>query len=199
MAILSANLTPNPPECKPFSSVAEFQQTCSINVDNGVIFIAQKATNLVIASLPIPRENEDQQSCNAQVLPHFYQGVLYFVLGSKLYKNAKYVYSFDPSKKSIEYIVAPLRNPKFFENLLVEFGKGFNLPGPQEKFYVQESVIIIYDLTRPREAREVRKHVIEGCSIGGWDGDIEKESREITAFEHETGETRSFPFSELLK
>lgn len=199
MAVISADLKPPATECKPFASVAEFRQKYSINVNNRMIFIAQKATPLVIASLPIPNKNEDQQSCNTQVLPHFYQGVLYFVLGSKLYKNAKYVYSFDPSKKSIEYIVAPLRNPKFIENLLVEFGRGFNLPGPQQKFYDQEGVMTIYDLTRPREARVVRKHVIEGCSPGGWDGTIDKDQRMILAFDHMTSEERSFPFSDLLK
>lgn len=197
MAVVSAALNPPTTECKPFSSVAEFQQNYSISVDKGIINIAEKVTSLLVAAWQTQKEG-DQHRSDTENPSHVYRGIYYFVLSSTKYR-AKHVYSFDPGNKSIKYLIASLRSPQFFENLLVEFGTGFARPGLQEVFYDGRGIIMIYDLTPAQGAREVRKHILNADARIGWDGSIDEKSQEICAFNLETHEERKFPFSDLLK
>jgi hypothetical protein len=176
------------------SSSAEFHQKYSLAVNEGIISIADRVTRVQIVAFKT--KSEEQQYRGDFDSAHMHQGILYFVLSSERYKTAKYVYSFDPDKKLIECIIAPLRNPHFFENLLVEFGSGFNTPGPQAYTFNGRGILTIYDLTQARGQREVKKHILEGGSSGGWDGSIDKKRREVCAFDHVTGKELTFPLKE---
>lgn len=180
----------------PFSSVEEFQQKYNISVDNGIISIAEKVTCVLVAALQTKKE--DQRCWDASNPSHVYHGIYYFVLSSNRY-TSKYVYSFDPSKKSIQCRIGPLLNPHFFKNLVVEFGTGFIRQGHHEIFYDGGGIIMIYDLTHAQGAKEVRKHILNADSKSGWKGNLDKESQKIYASDLETGGKREFSLSDLLK
>jgi len=176
---------------KTASSLEEFYEKYSIDVEEGEISVTDRITQLVLTKY---MTKKDEKQCSDYCNPsHFYNGVYYFVLSSERYTKAKYVYSYDLDKQSIKYILAPLTNPHFIQNLLVEFGSGFNTPGDQTYTHFNGTgVIRIFDLTRPQGQREIKKHFVEG-GCGGWDGSIDEESKEICAFDHVTGETKTFP------
>jgi len=169
------------------ASLEEFQRRYSLHVDQGIIQIVDRTSNLVIARLTTPTEKQ----CKSYYAPHFYEGNYYFVLTSERYP-VKYVYSFNLQDTSIKCIFSPSHHPHFFESRLIEFGTGFNTPGPQRSFRSGQGVIKVYDLTQ-RPLKEVNHIVIEGGGGYGWDGEIDKEEREITAFCHVKGTTHRFP------
>lgn len=176
---------------KVVSSFEEFHEKYSVNVDKGIIAITDKISKLVLADFTT---NKDQQQYSDVYNPsHFHNGMFYFVLSSEKYVKAKYVYSFDPSIKSIKCILSPAQDPRFIESRIVNFGSGFNLPGYQSYSFNGTGVIAIYDLTIQQGKKEVKKHILEGGSSGGWDGDIDEETKEATAFDHVTGKKHRFP------
>ncbi len=178
-------------DSKAISTIEEFHEKYSVNVDKGIIAVTDKISKLVLADFTT---NKDQQQYSDVYNPsHFHNGIFYFVLSSEKYVKAKYVYSFDPSIKTIKCILSPAQDPRFIDSRLVNFGSGFNLPGNQLYSFSGTGVITIYDLDCPQGQREVKKHIIKDGSNGGWDGNIDEETKEVTAFDHMTGMKHRFP------
>ena len=183
-------------ESKFVSSFEEFHEKYSVNVDKGLIAVTDKISKLVLAEFTT---NKDQQQYSDVYNPsHFHNGIFYFVLSSEKYVKAKYVYSFDLSIKSIKCILSPAQDPHFVESRLVNFGSGFNLPGNQLYNFSGTGVITIYDLTIQQGTKEVKKHFVENGSNGGWDGGIDENTKEVTAFDHITGEKYRFPIFDKI-
>jgi hypothetical protein len=179
----------------PVTSVREFASRYSVNVDQGIIQIVDRATDLVLATLTTPPEEKQRKYYPS----HFYEGVYYFVLNSKC-STAKHVYGFNLQNRAIEYLFAPSHHPHFFESRFIEFGTGFNIPGPQVNdpfFKTGQGIIKVYDLTQ-RPFREVNHITVQGGGGCGWDGEIDTETKEITAFCHVKGITRRFPIFEKV-
>ena len=178
---------------KPISSLEEFNQKYSVDVVEGIILVTDRINNCVLKKYTTKKEEDQFSDWEA---PHFHNGIFYFVLSSHRYTRAKYVYSFDPNKQSINSMLGPLRNPNFIENLLVEFGSGFTTPGEQiveTGMRNGEGIIKIYDLHRSQGQREIRKIFVKDGAGYGWDGGIDEEKKEITAFDHVTGTDYKFP------
>jgi len=173
-------------------SLEEFDKKFVLDINEKIISITERATQVVAKYLQ-PKGNEHQ--CLDQGNPsHLYNDIFYFVLGSKKYENLKFVYSFDLNKKTIKYLIAPLCNPHFFENLLVEFGSGFHTPGERAyRLNRTGALITVYDLTSQPGPKQINKYTIEKDAFGGWDGGIDEERQEIYAFDHVTGNSIRFP------
>ncbi len=175
---------------EPITSVREFASRYSVNVDKGIIQIVDRTTNLVLVTLATPSEEKQRKYYPT----HFHEGIYYFVLNSKC-SAAKYVYAFNLENKAIEYIFGPSHHPHFFESRLIEFGDGFNIPGPQVKdpfFATGKGVIKVYDLTQ-RPPKQVNHIDVKDGGGFGWDAEIDKETKEIKAACHVKGITQRFP------
>lgn len=164
---------------QPITSVDEFESKYSVNVDQGIINIVDRATHLVLATLATPPQEKQYKSFHPS---HFYEGNYYFVLSSQCY-TAKYVYMFNLQIKSIQCVFGRSHDPHFFESRFIEFGAGFNIPGSQRndhKFRSGQGVIKVYDLTH--QPFKLVKHInVEDGGGFGWDGKVDKEKREIAA------------------
>jgi hypothetical protein len=178
---------------EPITSVSEFASRYSVNIDQGIIQIVDRTTDLVLATLATPPEEAQGKSYYP---PHFYEGNYYFVLSSQSH-TTRYIYNYNLQNRSIECKFGPLHHPYFFESRLIEFATGFKIPGPQKDnpfFKTGKGVIKIYDLTQRPFFQLMNLINVEDGGGCGWDGEIDKEKREITAYCHVKGITRRFPF-----
>jgi hypothetical protein len=181
---------PSSTELKPISSAREFNARYSETIDEGIISITERTSAKVLSRLEIMRE--DKERIDRYIPSHFYGGNYYFATSSERYKNVKNLYRYDINQNEINLLSRSL-NPHFFKNVLIEFGIGFNTPGPQSHNHDGRGVITVYDLAIQHGTKEIRRITLEGGSCGGWDGDVDEDKEEITAFDHVTGKKRTFP------
>ncbi len=193
-----STMTLQPPTSQvsiPISSLQQFEETYDVVVENDLVKIVERTSRLVLSKLS---SSSEKKLCIDWSNPsHFDTGIYYFVLSSEKYTKAKYVYSYDLQQKSIKCILAPLHDPHFINHYLVEFGSGFNVPGPQETDFTKwkgEGVITVYDLSQPAGSKEVNKIFVNDGGGSGWDGSIDNGM--IVAFDHVKGTRLEFP---LLK
>lgn len=180
------------------SAVREFEDNYSIEVGNdAVVSVIDRTNNLALAKLQTKKDDDLYlDPCEPS---HFYQGKYYFVLSSNRYTKAKFIYCYDLSKRTIKHDINAPRNVFFYENLLINCGIGFNVPGPSESFLDGSGIVHIYDLTITQGKREVYKEILkDGCG-SGWDASIDEATREIKAFDHVNGNTYYVSFSKYLK
>ncbi len=175
------------------SSLKEFRGKYSVDIKDGVISVVERTTHLVLTKLTTKKEDQLYDAADES---HFHNGMFYFVLSSKRYATAKHVYSYDTVENSIQCILACPRNVRFAKNVLVNFGIGFTVPGPQQRMVDGRGVISVYDLNRAQGLREMQKITVVGGSGHGWDGDIDINKNEITAFDHVTGNKKTYTLFE---
>lgn len=158
-----------------------------------VIQVAETANNVVLAKLALKTGLCINQCIDSRNDTHVNNGIIYFVLSEAVYKQGKYVYSFDPEKKSIQRLLGPLNNPNFFQNRVIEFGDGFIQPG----FYVLNTfmrtgraLIKIYALP---EAKMIKQYPLTEGTGDGWQGSIDEKTNQVIAFDHVLGKRFEFP------
>jgi hypothetical protein len=187
--------TTQPDDLASITSLSAFEQKYEVEVENGLVSLVERVNKKVIATLQTPLED---QLCRDYGPTHFHNGNYYYAFGSSKWKS-RFVYRFDLKERLIKHVLDRAHDPKFIDNLLVDFGTGFNVPGPQTRHLCKQAVITIYDLNRPDGNRKVKTLKTPDCRPGGFDGTIDEESRVIEAFDWELGNTCRFRIDDILK